>query len=230
MLDGDKRDFHNSNPRVNNLIDRYLKLLVESNRHISLVSRKGGAQLCSRLIEETLALFQNYSYQEGDKVFFKGELMDGPILDIGSGGGIPAIPMKILYPQLPIMLIESVRKKVLFLRWVVAELGLEGINVVWGRGEELAQNSYYRQYFGAITSRGAGLKAKDLTWLWELLKPGGTIWLWWTREIWEREKDRLTSLRLTHQYWEDVGIAMVKKEIEGGLYHKNNQLIKTIRK
>jgi len=75
------------------------------------------------------------------------------LLDIGSGGGFPGIPLKVIIPTLSITLIDASRKKVNFLKHVIRTLKLDGIEARHIRAEELAADSAYRNQFNVITSR-----------------------------------------------------------------------------
>jgi 16S rRNA (guanine527-N7)-methyltransferase len=74
---------------------------------------------------------------------------DASLLDIGSGGGFPGIPLKIIFPDLSVCLIESSRKKVSFLKHVVRTLQLQNIEVIEGRAEDFSPETP----FGVIVSR-----------------------------------------------------------------------------
>ena len=74
-------------------------------------------------------------------------------LDIGTGPGFPGLPLKILHPQMPLTLLESIRKKVRFLEHMVEVLGLEGVEIIWGRAEEWGRKESYREHFGLVLAR-----------------------------------------------------------------------------
>jgi len=76
------------------------------------------------------------------------------LLDIGTGAGLPGLPLKILYPGLRLTLVDSVAKKTAFLRHLVGRLGLEGVEVVTGRAEDLARQEAHRERFEVVVSRG----------------------------------------------------------------------------
>jgi 16S rRNA (guanine527-N7)-methyltransferase len=76
------------------------------------------------------------------------------ILDIGTGAGLPGVPLKILYPAIRLTLVDSVHKKVAFLHHLIDRLGLEGVDILAGRSEQLAQDESYRQQFDLVLSRG----------------------------------------------------------------------------
>ena len=75
------------------------------------------------------------------------------LLDIGSGGGFPGIPLKVVIPSLSVTLIDASRKKVNFLQHVIRTLNLEGIEALHIRAEDLAGDPAYQKHFDSITSR-----------------------------------------------------------------------------
>ena len=89
------------------------------------------------------------------------------LIDIGTGAGIPGIPLKIALPDIELVLLDATKKKVVFLEHIVGRLSLEGIQVVVGRAEEIAHQSEYRQQFDLVLSRAVA----DLSVLTELALP-----------------------------------------------------------
>jgi 16S rRNA (guanine527-N7)-methyltransferase len=75
------------------------------------------------------------------------------MLDIGSGGGFPGIPLKVLLPKLSVTLIDASRKKVSFLKHVIRTLKLDNIEALHIRAEDLAKHPSYINRFDAIISR-----------------------------------------------------------------------------
>jgi len=75
------------------------------------------------------------------------------LLDIGSGGGFPGIPLKILKPSLSVTLIDASRKKVSFLKHLIRILGLENVEAFHVRAEEFSQQALFAGPFNAIISR-----------------------------------------------------------------------------
>ena len=80
--------------------------------------------------------------------------MTSRILDIGTGAGLPGVPLKILYPGIGLTLVDSVHKKAAFLHHLIDMLGLEGVEVLAERAERLAHDERYRQRFDVVLSRG----------------------------------------------------------------------------
>lgn len=75
------------------------------------------------------------------------------ILDVGSGAGFPGIVLKILRPDLEIVLLDATAKRVSFLQEVIRETGLKGIRAIHGRAEDLAFLPEFREQFDVVTSR-----------------------------------------------------------------------------
>ena len=75
------------------------------------------------------------------------------LVDVGSGGGLPGIPIKIVRPTLQATLVESTGKKARFLRHAVERLGLDGIEVLDGRVEEVARANSCRGAYDVVTAR-----------------------------------------------------------------------------
>ena len=78
------------------------------------------------------------------------------LIDIGTGAGFPGIPLKIIYPNLKLTLVESVGKKAMFCQHIVRVLGLENVDVVQSRAEDLGQDTHHREKYdwAAGTRRG----------------------------------------------------------------------------
>ena len=79
---------------------------------------------------------------------------DCHVIDVGTGAGLPGIPLKILWPETRLVLLEATAKKTTFLHHLKHKLGLEDIEVVVGRAEEIAHEVKYRGKFDVVLSRG----------------------------------------------------------------------------
>ena len=78
----------------------------------------------------------------------------GRVMDIGSGGGFPGVPLKVVFPGIHLALMDSVGKKTTFLTHLVSFLGLTDVEVYTGRAEDLALNPRLRESFDVVVSRG----------------------------------------------------------------------------
>ena len=75
------------------------------------------------------------------------------LCDVGTGAGFPGIPLKIVYPHIHLSLVDSVGKRVNFLSEVVEKIGLEDVETIHSRTEDLAHNQKYREKYDLVTAR-----------------------------------------------------------------------------
>jgi 16S rRNA (guanine527-N7)-methyltransferase len=100
------------------------------------------------------------------------------LLDLGTGAGLPGLPLKIALGGLRLVLLEGVRKKVVFCQEVIRETSLASAEAVWGRAEELKRDPRHAGRYDWVVSRAVG-QAADLVALGRpLLAPGGRLLLY----------------------------------------------------
>jgi 16S rRNA (guanine527-N7)-methyltransferase len=75
------------------------------------------------------------------------------LIDVGTGAGIPGLPLKILFPNIRLVLLEVTAKKIAFLHHLNQKLGLSNVEIVTGRAEEIAHQAQYRERFDVVLSR-----------------------------------------------------------------------------
>jgi 16S rRNA (guanine527-N7)-methyltransferase len=97
------------------------------------------------------------------------------LVDIGSGGGMPGLPLKIAFPQLHVTLVESVNKKADFLRQTVTDLGLSDVSVVAQRAELAARSLDHRDMYDWVTARALGILPVVVELCAPFLAPGGLL-------------------------------------------------------
>lgn len=136
----------------------YLALLDKWNRVYNLTAVRGVERMVSHHLLDSLAAVP----------FFQG----GRVLDVGSGGGLPGIPLAIARPQLQVTLIDSVAKKTAFLLQAKMELGLDNVSVVTSRVEDYRPETG----FDVITSRAFSDLREFVALTHHLLNPAGR-WL-----------------------------------------------------
>ena len=108
------------------LLARYGQLLIEKNEVMNLTAITDPDQVAKLHMLDCAALLNSAD--------FKGKTL----IDVGTGAGFPGLPLKILVPELVIVLLDSLNKRVNWLNEVIAELGLTGIKAIHARAEEQA--------------------------------------------------------------------------------------------
>src|SRR3990167_8615676 len=126
------------------IFDKYLDLLFEWNKKLNLTAIKTREEAMVRHIEDSLSLLSVF------------DLQCQKVVDVGTGGGFPGIPLKIARPAIKLTLVDSTRKKTEFLKHVVKALSLKDVEVLWGRGEELCRKAEYHKKFDIALSRAVG--------------------------------------------------------------------------
>jgi 16S rRNA (guanine527-N7)-methyltransferase len=97
------------------------------------------------------------------------------LVDVGSGGGMPGIPLKIAFPQLRVTLVESIGKKAAFLRETVEQLGLRDVQVVAERAETVGRDPAHRDAYDWATARAVGSLPVVIELCGPFLAPGGLL-------------------------------------------------------
>ena len=97
------------------------------------------------------------------------------LIDVGTGGGFPGLPLKIFYPSWSVTLADSVAKKTHFLQIVIDELGLEGVTVVADRAETLGQSPQFRERFDWVVARSVAEMRVLAEYLLPLARVGGRV-------------------------------------------------------
>ena len=123
--------------------ERYFELLVEWNEKINLTAITDKEEVYLKHFYDSIApILQGLIPNETIK-----------LLDIGAGAGFPSLPMKILYPQLDVTIIDSLNKRINFLQLLAHELDLDGVHFYHGRAEDLAQDKNFRAQYDFVTAR-----------------------------------------------------------------------------
>jgi 16S rRNA (guanine527-N7)-methyltransferase len=120
---------------------RYAQVLADWNAHTNLTA-----------ISTPEAIYRRHFLDSLSLVRFWGD-PPARLIDLGSGGGFPGVPLKIVRPELRLTLVDSVAKKTAFLNHLVQELGLEGVQVRTARAEELGRDPAEREQYDVVTAR-----------------------------------------------------------------------------
>ncbi|MFL2063050.1 16S rRNA (guanine(527)-N(7))-methyltransferase RsmG [Latilactobacillus sakei] len=123
----------------------YFERLVATNQNVNLTA-----------ITEKEAVYLKHFFDSVAPTLYLESLRTMPlnICDIGAGAGFPSLPMKILFPQLKVTIVDSLNKRIHFLEELVAELGLTDVTLVHDRAELFSQvKRPYREQFDMVTAR-----------------------------------------------------------------------------
>lgn len=130
---------------------KYQEILLEWNKKINLVSRKSDS------IEDHII----------NSVFFVNKFKTEnikSIADIGTGGGFPGIPLKIIYPEIKLLLVDSIQKKVNVLKDIIEKLNFKNTEAVCGRAEVISEMPEYKHKFDCVISKAVGGTDKLYKW------------------------------------------------------------------
>lgn len=122
----------------------FYDLLIEKNKVMNLTAITEWEEVVTKHFLDSLSLLEAVG---------KDDLSGKKLLDLGTGAGFPGIPLAILFPELPIVLIDSLQKRVAFLKEVIDALGLPNVKAIHGRAEDLARDPSLREQMDFVVSR-----------------------------------------------------------------------------
>ena len=146
--------------------EQYFKDLVETNEHVNL----------TRITDKEDVYLKHFFDSITPLFTFKDVFTKGATLcDVGAGAGFPSIPLKILLPDLKITIVDSLAKRLTFLKELIAKLGLSEVELVHGRAEDVGQNKLYREHFDLVTARAVANMTVLSEYCLPLVKKGGYL-------------------------------------------------------
>lgn len=127
------------------------------------------------------------------------------IIDVGCGAGFPGLPLKIVFPDTKVTLLDSLNKRVIFLREIIDELGLKDIEAVHGRAEDFAANPSYREKYDISVSRAVANMTTLSEYCLPFVKKGGCF------VAYKSEKGP-EEMEQAHKAIDDLGGKLSKEE------------------
>lgn len=121
---------------------KYYEILVETNKVMNLTAITELDEVIVKHFIDSLLIVKSIDMNQCNN-----------LIDVGTGAGFPGIPIKIMFPNINVTLLDSLNKRLKFLNNVIEELKLSNIDTVHGRAEDLGHNSNYREQFDLCVSR-----------------------------------------------------------------------------
>lgn len=148
-----------------NQFEQYYDLLVEWNEFMNLTAITDFDEVILKHFLDSASLIKAVDVQN-QKL---------SLIDIGTGAGFPGIPLKILFPELEVVLLDSLNKRIKFLDEVIKKLAIANIYTIHGRAEDFAKKDEYRQKFDLCVSRAVANLSTLSEYCLPFVKVGGSF-------------------------------------------------------
>ena len=142
----------------------YYSLLLEWNNKMNLTAITDPKEVAVKHIVDSLSAFDGSLFRDGVRA-----------VDVGTGAGFPGLVLKIYFPSMEMVLLDSLQKRVKFLETVVSELGLKGVSCVHGRAEEAGRQKEYREQFDLAFSRAVARLSVLAEYTLPFVRVGGSL-------------------------------------------------------
>ncbi|HHV09212.1 MAG TPA: 16S rRNA (guanine(527)-N(7))-methyltransferase RsmG [Clostridiales bacterium] len=146
--------------QIQQFID-YYELLVERNKVMNLTAITEFREVIIKHFIDSLSI-----------VKFR-PLTNERILDVGTGAGFPGIPLKIVYPDIELVLLDSLNKRLVFLKDVIEKLGLDKVQTLHGRAEDYGKDTKHREKYDLCLSRAVAKLSSLVEYCLPYVKKGG---------------------------------------------------------
>ncbi|MEG1869340.1 MAG: 16S rRNA (guanine(527)-N(7))-methyltransferase RsmG [Oscillospiraceae bacterium] len=145
-------------------LDEYASLLIEWNEKINLTAIVEPLEIAIKHFLDSLLLLKAVKMPQKAK-----------LIDVGCGAGFPSLPCKIVRTDINLTLLDSVNKRLNFLREVVATMPLNNVEFLHGRAEEVGKNKQYREKYDVATARAVANLRELSEYCLPLVKVGGVF-------------------------------------------------------
>lgn len=163
----------------------YYEMLVEKNKVMNLTAITDYEEVVEKHFLDSLSLCQVLDLQKNSR-----------ILDLGTGAGFPGIPLKIAFPNLEMVLMDSLKKRVGFLEEVIRKLNLTHIEAIHGRAEEMAKKEIHREGYDICVSRAVANLSSLCEYCLPFVKVGGVFVSYKSGEIEEELSKSKKAIQL----------------------------------
>ena len=142
------------------MLVRYAEMLRERNRYVNLTAITDDEGIATKHFLDSMT------------ALCTGKV-GGKVIDVGTGAGFPGLVLKIAQPDIELTLLDSLNKRITFLRDTSEALGFSGIEFVHGRAEDYGMNAHYREKFDTVVSRAVANLRVLSEWCLPFVKQGG---------------------------------------------------------
>ncbi len=163
----------------------YMDMLIQWNKNINLTAITETEDIIKKHFLDCLSVSQMEAFQ-----------VDGHLIDIGTGAGFPGLPLKIVYPQLKVTLVDSLNKRIGFLNAVIEKLGLEDIHCIHSRAEDLGKDEQHREQYDMCVSRAVAHLAVLCEYCLPFIKVGGKFYSFKGQDIQEEKDESKKAINL----------------------------------
>lgn len=178
--------------QIQQFID-YYEQLIEKNKVMNLTAITELNEVINKHFIDSLSLI---------KVL---KLTDQKVIDIGTGAGFPGIPLKIAYPDIEVVLLDSLNKRLLFLDEVIKTLGLQKITTIHGRAEDFGKDKKYRETFDVCVSRAVAKLSSLSEYCLPYVKKGGYFIPYKSGKVQEEIEQSTNAFKILGAQLEGVG-------------------------
>lgn len=170
--------------------DKYIKTFLEENSKINLMSKNDEKLIFEKHIFDSLSI---------KLLFDKLDTLPNTILDIGTGGGFPSIPIALEYPEIQVTGIDSIQKKINAISNIAKELQIKNIEFIRDRVENIKDKKY-----DMITSRAVAQTSLLIEYAYPLLKKDGYLVLYKSKNVDEEIEKAKPLIRKLHMKISDI--------------------------
>lgn len=166
------------------------RLVEQKSKEVNITAIRDYESILEKHVKDSLTI---------TKIDIVSSLLSQPkirVLDVGSGGGFPGLPLAIIYPHASFTLLDSTKKKTDVIKEFVDELGLLNVKVVWGRAENLKSDKKYKESFDMVIARSVAYLSDLLVLLEPFLSKNGFIIAYKVSDKDELSSGKETAARL----------------------------------
>lgn len=143
----------------------FVERLLEENQKLNLTGIREPREVWELHVCDSLSL-----------VPLAAENVPGRLLDLGTGGGIPGIPLACVWPECEVTLLDATKKKLLAAERIIEQIGLRNVRTLWGRAEDLAHMTEHREKQDVVVARAVGALPTVIEYAAGFVRRGGECW------------------------------------------------------